>query len=115
MRKNLFLVAMPFACILLLSCVQQTAPPSPAVPATSDAKADEYLDVFEAVWQTVNDEFFDATFGGVDWQAAHDRYRPLIAEARNAETLYLLLNRMLYELNVSHVGAIGSPSEVATP
>ena len=36
----------------------------------------EFLDCFEVVWQTVNDEYFDPTFGGLDWMEVHDRYRP---------------------------------------
>ena len=62
----------------------------------------EYLKNFEVVWQTVNDTFPDPTFGGVDWKAVHDRYRPLIGAAKNDEEFFLTLNRMLWELNASH-------------
>ncbi len=31
--------------------------------------AAERAEIFEAVWQTVNDNYFDPTFGGQDWQA----------------------------------------------
>jgi hypothetical protein len=34
---------------------------------------------FEQVWQTVNDKYFDANFGGVDWKAVHERYAPRFA------------------------------------
>ena len=66
---------------------------------------------FEIAWKTVNETYFDPTFGGVDWQAVHDRYRPQIAAAQTAaaesdETFYRLLNQMLYELEVSHIGAL---------
>ena len=62
----------------------------------------EYLKNFEVVWQTVNDTFPDPTFGGVNWKAVHDRYRPLIGAAKNDEEFFLTLNRMLRELNASH-------------
>ena len=26
-----------------------------------------YADTFERAWQTVNDSYFDPTFGGLDW------------------------------------------------
>jgi carboxyl-terminal processing protease len=64
------------------------------------------LDCFEVAWKTVNDTYFDPTFGGVDWQAVHDRYRPQIAAAESDELFYRLLNQMLYELEVSHIGAL---------
>ncbi|MCP3975887.1 MAG: PDZ domain-containing protein, partial [bacterium] len=67
---------------------------------------EEHLDSFEIVWQTVNDTYFDPTFGGLDWQDAHDRYRPMIAAAESDDEFYMLVNKMLFELNVSHVGVI---------
>src|SRR3954453_11274236 len=33
---------------------------------------------FERVWQTVNEENFDPTFGGVDWVAVYSRYAPRV-------------------------------------
>ncbi len=73
---------------------------------TSTAASQGYLDAFEAVWQTVNDTYFDPTFGGLDWNEVHDRYRPLVAGAADDETFYDLINQMLFELNVSHIGAV---------
>src|ERR1700682_4694569 len=34
-------------------------------------------ETFEIVWKTVNQRFYDPKFGGVDWQAVHERYAPL--------------------------------------
>jgi len=70
-----------------------------------------YLELFETVWQTVNQKYFDPTFGGLDWNEVHDRYQGPVATAGNDEEFYDLLNRMLYELNVSHIGAL--PAEWA--
>ena len=53
------------------------------------------LECLEIVWHTVHDSYFDPTFGGLDWQAVHDRYRPQIAAAEDDETFYSLLNQML--------------------
>jgi carboxyl-terminal processing protease len=66
---------------------------------------DEYLEVFEVVWSTVDRTYFDPDFGGLDWSAVHDEYEPLVRVAENDAELYLLLNEMLWELNVSHTGA----------
>ena len=61
------------------------------------------LQSFETVWQTVNAKHYDPTFGGVDWNAVHDRYEPRIAAATDDAKFYELTNRMLFELNLSHL------------
>jgi len=71
-----------------------------------------YLENFEIVWQTVNDTYFDPNFGGLDWDEAHDRYRPLIAAAESGEEFLMTMNEMLFELNVSHL-AVVPPDELA--
>jgi carboxyl-terminal processing protease len=62
---------------------------------------------FETVWQTVNQVHYDPTFGGVDWKAAHEQYKPqMAAAAENKEESLLVLNQMLFELNLSHLLAV---------
>ena len=34
-----------------------------------------YPAAFDAVWNTVNDNFYDPNFHGVDWKAVGERYR----------------------------------------
>ena len=66
----------------------------------------EYLSTFETVWETVNDNYFDPTFGGLDWRQVHDRYEFQIAAVKDDQTFYKLINTMLFELNVSHIAVI---------
>jgi C-terminal processing protease CtpA/Prc len=62
---------------------------------------------FETVWQTVNQVHYDPTFGGVDWKAAHEQYKPqIVAAAENKKESFLLINQMLFELNLSHLLAV---------
>ncbi len=77
-----------------------TATPAP----TQNASHGEYKQVFEVVWSTINQTYFDPNFGGLDWDAVHARYEPLVAAAQDDGTLYQLLNQMLWELKVSHAG-----------
>jgi C-terminal peptidase prc len=79
--------------------------PQPALTPTA-APNEEYLEVLKTVWQTVNEKYFDPTFGGLDWSEVHDRYRPLIAAAVDDEAFYEIINRMLFELDVSHIGVV---------
>ncbi|HEY9750513.1 MAG TPA: S41 family peptidase [Allocoleopsis sp.] len=71
------------------------------LPAVSKL-ADPQMAVFEQVWETVNDNFFDPKLNGVDWQAARKKYRPLVAQANSTEAAAIVINRMLSELATSH-------------
>lgn len=108
MKKKLFLSVMALT-LLLTSCGRPAASPMPTeVAAVAD---EEYLNNFEVVWQTVNDKYFDPTFGGLDWHTARERYRPLIAAAQDDEVFYETINKMLFELNVSHIGVVPPDEE----
>ena len=69
-------------------------------PCRSENK--EYLSTFEIAWKKVNETYFDPTFGGLNWKDVHDRYQPQIASAEKDEEFYDLINKMLWELKVSH-------------
>jgi carboxyl-terminal processing protease len=96
-------------CALLLSgglttaLAQQVAPPSASTDSQSESpEAKKRRESFEIVWQTVDKNFFDPTFNGVNWQAVHDRYAPLVARANSDRELYSLLQLMVNELHQSH-------------
>src|SRR4051794_7822573 len=61
---------------------------------------------FEKAWEIVRDKFYDPNFNGVDWNRTRERYAPLVAAVKSDEELYELLNRMLAELKVSHMGIV---------
>jgi carboxyl-terminal processing protease len=62
------------------------------------------LTVFEEVWLTVRDHFYDPTFRGLDWADVKEKYRPLAAAATSDAERSAVINRMLAELRVSHTG-----------
>jgi len=64
----------------------------------------ERLDLFDQVWNTVNEQFYDPHFNGINWQAKYEQYKPLIANSSQTDSLFKLLNNMLFELNSSHCG-----------
>ena len=84
-----------FVSILTISCYYFV---SPLVLSFSSPQ----VKVFEQVWQTVNENFFDPEFNGVDWQAMRSRYAPLAAKTNSTEELAVVVNQMLAELNTSH-------------
>ncbi len=67
--------------------------------------------IFEAAWQKVNDIFYDPNFGGKDWQAIGEEYRKKLTTVQDDFTFWFqLMNPMLFELGVSHIGAL--PAEL---
>jgi carboxyl-terminal processing protease len=70
----------------------------PTVSQTSSPQ----VEVFEQVWETVNDNFFDPNFNGVDWEQMRTEYAPLAAKTRSTEELAVVINQMLSELKTSH-------------
>jgi C-terminal peptidase prc len=66
----------------------------------------DYSKTFELVWKKVNETYFDKSFGGLNWKDAHDHYLPQITAAEKDEEFYRLVNKMLWELNVSHANLV---------
>ncbi len=58
----------------------------------------------------MGDHYFDAKFKGLDWTQLKAKYRPEASAAADDEHLYVVINRMLVELQDSHTAA-GTPQE----
>lgn len=83
------------SALLLLSLIQ-------LAPAQQERKP-SYAEVFEAVWQTINDNFYDPAFGGVDWKAMRQKYSPEVEKVTYDAAFLAVVYRMLRELRVSHL------------
>jgi carboxyl-terminal processing protease len=71
--------------------------------AGSAAAATDYGALFDAVWKTVDDSFYDPTFGGRDWKAIGARYRAQLRGVRDDAGFRKVADAMLGELKVSHL------------
>ncbi|MBC7912262.1 MAG: hypothetical protein H7Y30_17275, partial [Pyrinomonadaceae bacterium] len=80
--------------------IASAAIPQPISPASSEAAKRQ--EAFEIVWTTVKQQFYDPSFGGVDWDKVRARYAPRVAATGSDEDLHLLLQEMLNELHQSH-------------
>jgi len=86
-------------------------PRSVAVTAEMDVDFEqEKMAVFEQAWTLLRDFFNDPAYNGVNWQAQHDLYAPLIAGARTPEEARRLTTLMIGELNASHTGTNPAPA-----
>ncbi len=69
----------------------------------------ELQHMFDEGWRLLKEQFYDEKMHGVDWEAMHKKYRPLIEHVALKEDFYALVSMMLGELNASHLG-IGGPT-----
>jgi carboxyl-terminal processing protease len=69
-------------------------------PVSSQESIEEK--VFNEVWQTVNENFYDENFNGIDWAAMRDKYEPQAAAVQSRQQLAGIVNQMLAELKTSH-------------
>ena len=90
-RLCLFFVSLlPFTFFLLPSLAVRSA--------TSDSR----LAVFDDVWETVRERYYDPTFHGLDWEMERDRFRPLAKSAQTPAELYGVIRSMLSDLKDAH-------------
>ena len=72
-------------------------------------------ETFNEVWRTVNESYFDPTFGGVDWLGMREKYRTLLPAVANDGQLVALLQQMLGELHCTHFSLIPRAAAVFNP
>lgn len=64
--------------------------------------SEQRLEVFDQVWQTIGERYYDANLRGVDWLAQREIYRQQAANAQNATEFYQVLRKMVGTLHDSH-------------
>jgi carboxyl-terminal processing protease len=85
---------------------ETTAVAAAPTAAPPRAEAERRREAFEVVWQTVKDNHFDPSYGGVDWDAVRAEFAPPAAAARTDRELHGLLQQMLNRLGQSHFNII---------
>ena len=87
----------------------------PAAPVAGGDWASQRKETFEIVWKTVDEAYFDATFGGVDWAAVGEKYRAQLEAAEDKAALRTLLQSMIGELRKTHFSILPREMSVFTP
>ena len=91
-------LTLAFACATLLSSRSF----GPVAAENNRTTRAERLAVFDDVWSTINQRYYDRNFQGLDWQSQRTTYRDLAANAETNRELYSVLRRMIAALNDSH-------------
>ena len=107
MKRLLVIIA------LVLSFLISSWTASQAVdkPVFESLTANDRIEVFETVWKTINDEYYNYNPAFADWATVRERYRPRVEATKNDDEFYALLNNMLLrELHDFHTG-FAAPNE----
>jgi carboxyl-terminal processing protease len=113
--------ALPFAgrwlspVLACLAVVLHAAAAEVAPAAPPEDWAGTREKTFTTVWETVNESFYDPTFGGVDWAAMREKYHAELPAAADQDALRTLLQAMLRELKSTHFAIMPRETAVFTP
>ena len=97
------------AMVLLDGCVTPRSP-APRIAAAGLSpvqveRATRNLRLFDTVWSTVAERYYDPRLHGVDWKAAAVTYGPQATAAADDTALYGAINGLLGLLGDGHTGA----------
>lgn len=67
--------------------------------------------VFDEVWQTINDSYFDPSFGGLDWNGVRRELRPAALAATDPDGVRVVIRQLLERLGQSHFALLGPASD----
>ena len=83
--------------------ISSTNTPAPT-PTTALMPIDKefQLDIFQALWETVDEEYLYPDFNGLDWDAMYDEYRQRIEDGLATEEFYFAMDEMIFRLGDEH-------------
>jgi hypothetical protein len=79
------LVILGIVLVLGGASLAQTPDPQSQPPAAEVTHPETRFAVFDEVWQSVRDYFYDPTLRHLDWATMREKYRPLVAAASDEE------------------------------
>ncbi|MGV3761238.1 S41 family peptidase [Parapedobacter sp.] len=62
----------------------------------------EWKQIYEESRRQMRDYFYDPNMHGVDWEAMHDKYAPLLPYVNHRDDLTYLIGELIAELNIGH-------------
>ncbi len=76
--------------------------------------SDEFEQMYYEAWAGMEQNFYNETFHGQNWQGLRDQYAKLLPHVSNRSQLRMIFNDMLGELNTSHFGFYSNGKEEKT-
>lgn len=108
LRTNRLMATVVVTVILCLVVALQTATTQAALVSFDDSvpvstsTPEGRLMVFDDVWETIQERYYDPGFHGVDWQANRTTFRSAAAKANTSREFYEVIRRMISSLRDAH-------------
>jgi len=87
-------------------CAGLAASQTGAVAPLTSREKQLNIESFEVIWSTIRDQYWDQTFGGVNWTAVHDELRPQMDYAGTQAAARKVMADMLHRLGKSHFAIV---------
>ncbi|WP_299551383.1 S41 family peptidase [Seonamhaeicola sp.] len=90
-----------------LSSINMSNDKSESLPFSAKLDIDydsESKQIFNEAWKAINDGFYDPNFHGQNWNSLRKQYEPLALGASTRTDFQTMFNRMLGQINASHMG-----------
>ena len=104
------LVLLAVLCVFLSQFALPVSSRADDASLVSTTTPEGRLVVFDDVWETIEDRYYDPRFNGVDWHAKRASFRPAAAKAGSTHEFYELMRQMLASLRDAHT-RVYSPDE----
>lgn len=98
----LFIAVLSYVSFVIVEAQNPARYAEVAHSSSGSLTAKERVEVFEEVWNAINEKYYDPKFNGVDWNAVHERYRPRVDIVKSDEEFYSQLRQMAGELHDAH-------------
>lgn len=109
-KVSLLILALLLTLVFPLAAPLSSRASNDGTSLVSTATPEGRLAVFDDIWETIEDHYYDPRFNGIDWQAKRTSFRTVAAKAGNAREFYDLMRQMLASLRDAHT-RVYSPDE----
>lgn len=76
------------------------------VSSSNPTPSQRRMEAFNTAWTTLNQYYFDKTFGGLDWNTIRAEYEPKVRIAKTDRQFHQILDEMMNRLGKSHLAVI---------
>jgi C-terminal peptidase prc len=88
--------------LLLVSCILRPVSSTPVAPLSRDDRNE----IFETIWRSIDQRYYDPRFNGVDWNALHAQFKPQVDTVTSDRSFYNLMIRMVGALHNAQTGVL---------
>lgn len=98
-RKLLFLNLKRSVFLALFTLVSLTAA---LAQSKAELSKNDRADIFEKVWKSVKEKYYDPNLNGVNWLKTRDIYKPQVEGAKTDDEFYSTIKQMVEEIGDAH-------------